>query len=127
VLDPGLAELAELPELDLDDPRAVPAAISAVLSVLNESITTISAAHATLSSAGPIFCSSFRERMKTDTGGLDAMAGLGREPLSLSDRQSERFDTGSRSERHARTSARLAAPVRRASMQAAEGRKPDEP
>ena len=61
-----------------------PAAISAVLSVLNESITTISAAQDTLSSAGPICSSSLRERMKTDTGGLVAMAGLGRRTLSPS-------------------------------------------
>src|SRR5208283_201929 len=54
------------------------AAISAVLSVLNESITTISAAQDTLSSAWPICPSSLRERTKTETGGLVAMAGLGR-------------------------------------------------
>ena len=52
------------------------AAMPSVPSVLNESITTTSAAQETLSSAGPIFCSSFLERMNTDTGGLFAMVGL---------------------------------------------------
>src|ERR1035438_9056493 len=62
-----------------------PVAISTVRSELKESITTISAAQDTLSRAGPIFCSSFLERMKTETGGLDAMAGLYRRSSGVPD------------------------------------------